>query len=635
MPEILSIGELLDLGNANNSAYIPYSGLEYNASGAISGISGSAIAGGIESSVVSSIVSSMVSAKADQSAVEECCSSMSAEVSAKLDATASSLFQPSGSYMPSGDYYSATNPSGFITTADLTDFAKESALSGKLDASASSNFAPSGEYVFESSYSSFTSEVTNNITSISSTVSGLTGNYLEKSASSMFAPSGDYAFNSSVSAKLDASSSSLFAPSGDYAYNSALSSYIPNSASGQFAPSGSYADASALSSYIPYSSVAGEDSQITSINGSAIGGTGSEFTGVVTDDTLTGNGLPDSALGVDNYNVLFDSSMYSSLDGNNVTIGVQSGIYQPSGDYYPASNPSGFISSVDLSNYATTGYVDSSVSGKLDSSASSSFYTTDNPSGFITGVDLSIYATTAYVDSSVSGKQDTLTFAYDVDKISAINGSALAGGGGATGDYVEKSAVPLEIGSSNSATNTSVALGSIATAQDMSVAIGRIVSASGTSVALGGRSTAFNASFSFGWYSTADYNSIAMGGYAYAYNHSTVLGYDCNATSSAVAIGHSLSAGDNNTVFGHYNSTANSANTVFAIGDGTADAARHNLLEVAKDGEITMYSSTADTVGTGVMSSIRSKMDSSAIQFVAGSSDATANGVLYILTGNS
>ena len=173
MPEILSIGELLDLGTAANmSAYVPYSGLEYNASGAISGISGSAIAGGIESSVVSSIVSSMVSGKADQSAVDSCCSAMSAEVSAKLDATASSLFQPSGNYMPSGEYYSATNPSGFITTANLTDYAKESALSGKLDASASSNFAPSGDYVFESSYSSFTGNITNNVTSISSVVSG-------------------------------------------------------------------------------------------------------------------------------------------------------------------------------------------------------------------------------------------------------------------------------------------------------------------------------------------------------------------------------------------------------------------------------------------------------------------------------
>ena len=288
MPEILSIGELLDLGNANNSAYIPYSGLEYNASGAISGISGSAIAGGVESSVVSSIVSSMISGKADQSAVEDCCSAMSAEVSAKLDATASSLFQPSGNYQPSGDYYSATNPSGFITTADLTDYAKESALSSKLDASASSNFAPSGDYVFESSYSSFTSEVTNNITSISSTVSGLTGDYLEKSASSMFAPSGEYA------------------------YESSLSSYIPESASGQFAPSGDYADASALSSkldasasssYVPYSSL--------------------EYSA----DTTTITGISGSAFGVSGMTLIFDSSMNQTFSGNSSTVGVDVGSF--------------------------------------------------------------------------------------------------------------------------------------------------------------------------------------------------------------------------------------------------------------------------------------------------------------------
>ena len=335
MPEILSIGELLDLGNsANMSAYIPYSGLEYNASGAISGISGSAIAGGIESSVVSSIVSSMVSGKADQSAVEDCCSAMSSEVSAKLDATASSLFQPSGNYQPSGDYYSATNPSGFITTADLTDYAKESALSSKLDASASSNFAPSGNYVFESSYSSFTSEVTNNITSISSTVSGLTGEYLEKSASSMFAPSGDYA------------------------YESSLSSYIPESASGQFAPSGDYADASALSSYIPYSSVAGEDSQITAINGSAIGGGGidsatcsaiasayaesavsskansSSLSSYVpyssleySADSTTITGISGSAFGVSGMTLIFDSSMNQTFSGNSSTVGVDVGSF--------------------------------------------------------------------------------------------------------------------------------------------------------------------------------------------------------------------------------------------------------------------------------------------------------------------
>lgn len=201
MSEILSIGELLDLGNsAATAGLVPYSALEYNGSGAISGISGSAIAGGVDSAVVSSIVSSYVesgiSGKVDQSAFDDCCSAMSSVVSSKLDASAS------GQFAPSGDYYSASNPSGFITTTELS------------------------AYVAESSYSSFTSEVTNNITSISSTVSGLTGDYLEKSASSMFAPSGDYA------------------------------------------------DASSLSSYIPYSAVAGESNQITSINGSAIAGGG-------------------------------------------------------------------------------------------------------------------------------------------------------------------------------------------------------------------------------------------------------------------------------------------------------------------------------------------------------------------------
>ena len=89
-------------------------------------------------------------------------------------------------------------------------------------------------------------------------------------------------------------------------------------------------------------------------------------------------------------------------------------------------------------------YAESAASSKLDESATADFYSTSNPSGFITGVDLSNYATTAYVDSSissfvdsayvesqVSSKEDKLTFGYDDSAISSINGSALAGGGGA------------------------------------------------------------------------------------------------------------------------------------------------------------------------------------------------------------
>jgi hypothetical protein len=138
--------------------------------------------------------------------------------------------------------------------------------------------------------------------------------------------------------------------------------------------------------------------------------------------------------------------------------------------FYPmATNPSGYLVSSDLNGYATESYVTSQTSGKQDtltfgytddkisSINSSAIYSTggvteryvqdaiaSGTSAFITSaelpseeevqfeeLDLSGYATESYVDSAVSGKQDTLTFSYDAsDKINAINGSALAGGGG-------------------------------------------------------------------------------------------------------------------------------------------------------------------------------------------------------------
>lgn len=192
MPEILSIGELLDLGSPSNSAYIPYSGLEYNASGAISGISGSAIAGGVESSVVSSIVSSMVSGKADQSAVNEYCSAMSAEVSAKLDASASSSFQPLG------------------------DYAYESSLSSYLPSSASSNFAPSANYAFASSLSSKLDASASSSFYTTDNPSGfITGVDLSNYATTVYV-------DSSVSSKMDNSAIQFVAGSSDATANGVL-----------------------------------------------------------------------------------------------------------------------------------------------------------------------------------------------------------------------------------------------------------------------------------------------------------------------------------------------------------------------------------------------------------------------------
>lgn len=104
-----------------------------------------------------------------------------------------------------------------------------------------------------------------------------------------------------------------------------------------------------------------------------------------------------------------------------------------SADFYSTSNPSGFITGVDLSEYATTGYVDSSVSGKLDSTAfnSGDFYSTSNPSGFITGVDLSPYQTTAgmsgYIPTSMSS---------DFQQVTGMSSYALSADVSATVDLV-------------------------------------------------------------------------------------------------------------------------------------------------------------------------------------------------------
>jgi hypothetical protein len=73
------------------------------------------------------------------------------------------------------------------------------------------------------------------------------------------------------------------------------------------------------------------------------------------------------------------------------------------GSFYPNNNPSGFITGVDLSPYATITYV-TGISGQLQAqitvlnnqtgsyvlnSQTGQFYSSSNPSGFITGVDLS------------------------------------------------------------------------------------------------------------------------------------------------------------------------------------------------------------------------------------------------------
>ena len=362
----------------NLSGKIGYSALEYNGDSQITGISGSAIAttdpaivSSIASSYAESAVSSIsawsgyfssISSKADQSAFEQCCD----EVHSALE------------------------------------------------------------------------EVTNNISSISSTVSGLTGQYIEQSAS------------------------------------------------GMFQPSGSYVSSTDMSAYVPFSGLEGDGSKITGISGSAI--KGHEYTGI---NPVVVDNVEDT-ISVEHKTLAVDSTMTAYNSGSSAVIGVNVDSLNLSAKmdasasslFYPADNPSGFISGVDLTPYqltadmsayqlsgdyaynssviskadasalssyqptsamsayateswasaeisakldvtatsqfitslpadlATTADVASAVSGKLDSSASGEFYPmTGNPSGFLTAhQSLAGYATEQYVDSSVSGKLDSTAY---------------------------------------------------------------------------------------------------------------------------------------------------------------------------------------------------------------------------------
>jgi hypothetical protein len=176
-----------------------------------------------------------------------------------------------------------------------------------------------------------------------------------------------------------------------------------------------------MSSYVPFSGLEGDGMKITGISGSAI--KGHEYTGI---NPVVVDNVNDT-IAVEHRTLCVDSTMTAYNSGNSAVIGVNVGALDlsskmdasASSEFYSTSNPSGFITGMDLTPYQKTADMtayqlsgdyafNSSLSSKLDASASSDFYSTSNPSGFITGVDLSEYA-----------KQSALQLKADVSALSS------------------------------------------------------------------------------------------------------------------------------------------------------------------------------------------------------------------------
>ena len=358
--------------------YIQYADLE-SASGKITGISGTALAGGHEYSGVWPIVvdntADIISAANKPLCVDETMTGYESAGSAVIGVNTSTVLSGLSAYQLTADM-SGYQPSG--------DYAYNSSLNDYQPVSGMTAYQPSGDYAYNSAVSSKAEQSSltayQEITGMSAYQ--LSGDYAYNSSLSDYQPvsgmsayqlSGDYAYNSAVSGKQDASAMTAYQLSGDYAYNSSLADYQPTSAMTAYQLSGDYAYNSSLSDYQPVSGMSAYQP--------------------------SGNYLvPDDITG---------KADVSSLTAYQEITGMSA--YQLSGDY--AYN--------------------SAVSSKMDASASSEFYPmTGNPSSFLVADDITGKADASALSdyqpvSAMTGYQPSGDYAYNSAVSSKAEESAL------------------------------------------------------------------------------------------------------------------------------------------------------------------------------------------------------------------
>lgn len=213
------------------------------------------------------------------------------------------------------------------------------------------------------------------------------------------------------------------------------------------------------------------------------------------------------------------------------------------------------------------------------------------------------------------------------EEVDGVVGGGSGGGAYEAGDFVEiTSANVINVTGLQPTSADSVAIGDGNTATSYSLAQGYDNTASINSVSQGFKNTALNNSFSQGYLNYASDYSVAQGYGNTAMDYSFTQGLRNGASFSSFAQGKDLEASNRAAVFGRFNldgQGSGPSGIALAIGDGSASSARHNLFEIRKNGTVTVYSSTADTAGTEIISTLQGKADlsgMSAYQPVSGMS---------------
>ena len=226
-----------------------------------------------------------------------------------------------------------------------------------------------------------------------------------------------------------------------------------SAASAAYAPTNS-ADVSAIASaYQVVSSLGGKNSYVTSINSKYISATHA-FNAEFAKKVHTGAGSTETAyisslMGIDSATCSAIASAYAesaaSSKQDTLSFGYDDNkISAINGSALAGQGGGGLVTAIGTSESGITSINNSGLvdTAALHSADYSSLYvqeplyissTGDSSyigiSGDIGGIDSATCSAiaSAYAESAASSKQDTLSFGYDSDKISAINGSALAG----------------------------------------------------------------------------------------------------------------------------------------------------------------------------------------------------------------
>lgn len=241
-------------------------------------------------------------------------------------------------------------------------------------------------------------------------------NYITAYNNSAFAGT-NYSAGDYVSIENDTISVTGLQPSGDYVTHDEMSAYQP---------SGDYATHEDVESAVSGKQdilSAGEGIQIIDNTISVTSQGGGGITVVNHDNTLSGNGN-DEPLGIANVE---DYVKQDDLSG-----------YQPSGDYYSASNPSGFITSDDLTAYATTALVSSvsselysafsGISGDFELVAGSGVELVDDPTAKTTTINVTAQGGNPEVEAEViahSADWNTVGDKLDTTAFSTVSGDFL------------------------------------------------------------------------------------------------------------------------------------------------------------------------------------------------------------------